>query len=305
MIGFSLAGPILNFFGINAAFLIGAVSLVLAFIVAQFLPEIKTKVADKYASFFSERSAHRVVHITVEEGRLSLDFIRSKPAVAFSLFLLASVQGIIGVLAVVMSSYMEKVLKIHATDASYFLMIPLGLGMILGAYAIGRFATNIPRRYLVIPAILITGVLFMVTGLIPSLAYYFQASELPARLLHPRYFFRAPSLATSFAIAAFFLGVAAVSIIIPSQTVLQENTTESVRGKIFAVLGVTMNVTSIVPIILAGILSDLFGPAPIFFGMGLLVFAFGFVAKNPSVFFHEHHLPLRLRQFLGMGHWEK
>ncbi len=306
MLGFSLAGPILSFFGINSAFLIGVAALSIAFLVAQYLPVIKVnKVHKKYDNFISIHNISNIFKITYDEMRETLGFIRSKWAILMAISLLACSQGVIGVLAVLMSSYMETVLHIKATDASYFLMIPLGLGMISGAYLIGRYAHNKPRRSIVVPALSAAGLIFILAGFTPDIAHFFQARELP-QYLHPRprFFLRAPSLSAMFALGAYILGLCAVGIIIPSQTVLQENTTEKMRGKIFAVLAVLMNVLSIIPVIVAGAISDVFGPTPIFVLMGAIIFIAGILASYPHRFFPERHLPHSFREFLGLGHWE-
>ncbi len=306
MIGFSIAGPILNFFGINMAFLLGVAALLIAFAMAQSLPSIKSsRIHKKYQNFLSLNNLHNVLDITISETKETVSFIRSQITVLVSITVLAFSQGIIGILAVVVSPYMETVLHIHATDASYVLMIPLGLGMISGAYLIGRFAHNWPRRSVVVPGLIMAGVIFILVGFVPEIAEYFQSRELGGRIPHPRYFFRAPSLSAYFALGAYILGLCAVAIIIPSQTVLQENTNEKMRGKIFAVLAILMNVLSIIPVVLAGIIADIFGPSPIFIFMGGFILIAGLLAYKPSFFFQRHHLPFRAREFLGLGHWDK
>ncbi len=184
-------------------------------------------------------------------------------------------------------------------------MLPLGLGMISGALVIGKFFHSIPRRLVVIPAIILAGVLFIGVGVAPDITRALDATELPQKIRHLRYFFNAPSLASTFAIGAYLLGLATVSIVIPSQTVLQESTNAQNRGKILSVLAVLMNAFAAIPVILAGVLSDLFGVRPIFIGVGIVIFIIGVLALKPSLFFDKDHLPLTIREFLGLGHWER
>ena len=305
MIGFSLAGPLLNFFGINYVFYLAFGAMFLAFISAQFLPTIKVaNIHAKYNNLLSFRNIRKIVNITFKEATETWQFIRGNLAVAVAIGLLSAIQGIIGSLAVVMPSFMEKVLRIHATDTSYFVMVPLGLGMVVGALIIGKWAHNNPRRSVVIPSIVAAGVIFILAGLIPSIAEILQASDLSSKIPHPRYFFRVPTLSATYAIGAFLLGLVAVGIIIPSQTVLQENTNTRNRGKIFAVLAVIMYAISAVPVLLAGLLADLIGPSAIFLGMGVVVFIAGVIALRPNQFFRERYLSDRIRAFLGLGHWQ-
>jgi MFS family permease len=95
-----------------------------------------------------------------------------------------------------------------------------------------------------------------------------------------------------------------VSILVPTQTVLQENTPESSRGKVFSVLGVAISAFSLIPILLSGLLADIFGVTPIFIGLGVVVILTGLFGLRPNFFFERKQLPYKFREFLGLGHWE-
>lgn len=306
MVGFSIGGPILNHFGINSLFIMGAVILLFAFVLAQNLPTIKVLSAKgKSIPRLSFSKIGRIFDLTVPEVKKTLKFIRGKVSLVAAIGLLSLVQGVIGVLAVITPSYLETVLRIHATDASYFVMLPLGFGMVTGALVVGRFFHNLPRRFLVVPAIITSGLLFIIMGLLPLLAQLLQSAELPVHLNRPRYFFRAPSISSFFAVLAFLVGFCTVSIIIPSQTVLQENTVEKNRGKIFAVLFVLMTAFSALTVPLAGALADLFGVTVVMVGLGIVTLSLGVFGRCPSWFFKTQHLPRRVVEFLGTGHWER
>jgi MFS family permease len=296
MIGFTLAGPILNLYSINPVFYLGGFLLIIGAFISRKLPKLQVK---------RPASDKKILAVIGSETRETLRFIKGKLPIAISIGLLAAVQGVIGVLAVLVPSYMERILHVHATDASLFLMLPLGLGMVVGALVIGKFFHSVPRRVLVIPAIIIAGLLLFGVGVAPDIARALDATELPSRIRHLRYFFNAPSLASSFAVGAFLLGLSAVAIIIPSQTVLQEHTNDQNRGKIFAVLAVMMNTFAAIPVALAGVFSDLFGVRPIFISLGTLVFIIGILAMKPAIFIGESLLPFGIKEFLGLGHWEK
>lgn len=306
MVGYSIGGPILNIFGIDTIFILGAAMLAAAFVLAQSLPPIKSsRVSEEFDRSLSPINFKRVLRVTYSETKATVKFIRGKLNVAVAIGLLSTIQGVVGVLAVVMPSYVERVLHIHATDASYFVMLPLGLGMVSGAFLTGRLFYNRPKRFVVLPAMLGAGIVFFLIGLAPTLAQIVQSPELPLHLSKTRYFFRAPSISFWFGVAAFILGLFTVSVIVPCQTVLQENTTEKNRGKIFAALSVIMTAFAAVPVLLAGSLADIFGATSILAGLGIIVFGAGLLARFPGFFFHENHLPKKLREFLGFGHWEK
>jgi MFS family permease len=297
MIGYTLAGPVFDILGINTIFYLSGGALVLAFLMSQGLPPLK--------SGSHKKISQGIFKLTLAETKRTVNFVRGKLNVATAMGLLSGVQMGIGILAVMVSSYMERILKIQATDASFVLMLPLGLGMVSGALIAGRFFASIPRRFIVRPAILLAGVILFVVGLVPVMAPHIKALELYSYIDRLRYFFHVPILSTTFAVGAFLLGICAASIIIPSQTILQENTPAPIRGKIFAVLSVMMNAFAALPILLAGGLADLFGETAVFMGMGVIVFLIGCIALKPAMFFAEHALPYNIRAFLGLGHWGK
>lgn len=306
MIGFTAGGPILNAFGINTIFFTGAGLLIIASFMARQLPVIKSVHAPlRFRDFLKESKIKGIVSLAGREVREIVAFIRGKLAVAAAIGLLSAVQGLVGVMAVISPAYLERELHIHAADSSYFVMLPLGLGIVIGALLVGKLFNNLPRRAVVIPAVAVAGIIFILIGLVPEIAKVTGLSEIPQHALRPRYFFRAPSISALFSIMAFILGFVAALIIVPSQTVLQEATPEEDRGKLFAVLAVIMTAFAAAPVILAGGLADVFGPAPIFIGLGIIILIFGLIAWCPGWFFQKSHLPFKMREFLGLGHWER
>lgn len=297
MIGFAVSGPILTHIGIDMIFILGASLFGVGFIFSQRLPALST--------IKPKISLGNIFTLTIKEAKQTLKIVQGKINVAVAIGLLASVQATVGALATLMPSYLETVLKIHAAESSYFLMIPLGLGTILGALTLGKLASNIPRRYIVVPAIVLAGMVFLLVGFTPKLAEFIRYSEVLHNRQTLRYVLQVPSLSGLFAIAAFAIGVCAVSIMIPSQTVIQENVTDKVRGKIWSILVLIMNAFSVVVVLLSGVLSDLFGVTPIFIWLGIIILMIGLIAAKPGYFFKSYHLPYKFRHFLGQSHWQK
>ncbi len=302
LLGYGVSGPVIANFGINFVFLGGAAFLLVAFLLANKFPSIKTpsdSLSRKLLSSIEKRKILEIRSVMKTEIRGTLDLVRGKLSVSSSILILAGIQAMIGVTAVLIPSFLERVLQISATDASYILIAPLGLGMILGALVVGRLGHLIPRRKLVGRAIIIAGLLLFLVGVAPLISPAIQYFPKP----RPLPFFHQPSLSTILAVGSFLLGMAMVSILIPSQTVLQENTPENDRGKVFAFLAVCMSAVSLLPVLFAGILADIFGTMPIFIGLGGIIFLAGLFTLKPEFFFEEYHLPQNVREFLGLGHW--
>lgn len=288
LIGFGLAGPLINYFGINFIFILGGSVLILAFFLTIKFPSIinrSDQEGKKLIKALGVRAYASIRQIIYLEVKKTLWVIRGKFPVLFSIMILSGVQVVIGVLAVLIPSFLEREIHIRPTDASLVLIMPMGLGMILGGYLIGKIGQNMPKRTIVSFGVVVAGLLFFLVGIVP--------------------FFLKTSLSSILAIASFLIGLAMVSIIIPSQTVLQENTPEQIRGKVFSVLGGLMQGLALIPVLLVGVLSDFFGVLPIFMGLGGVIILIGLFALKPSFYFDEHHLPYKLREFLGLGHWEK
>lgn len=304
LLGFGLAGPLINHLGIDFVFGAGGVLLFGAFLLSLLFPSIRSAPdaqGKKLISALGHKKYSDIWQIGITEIADTLQLIRGKLPVFTSIMILAGVQMGISIMAVLAPGFMEKSLQIKATDASYVLIIPLGLGIVTGGLVLGRIGNKLVRRRLVSKGILFAGLLTFIVGIAPlispAIRYFSHSRPLP--------FFYQPSLSKILFLGSFLMGIAMISILIPSQTVLQENTPEEDRGKVFAVLGVVMAGLSLIPVLLAGIFADLFGTTPIFIFIGVLVILAGLFGLKPSLFFKEKSLPYKVREFLGLGHWEK
>lgn len=304
LIGFGLAGPLINHLGIDFVFGLGGMVLAVAFLLSLSFPSINTvpdAQSKRLISALHSKRYSEIWKIGRSEILETIRLIRGKLSVLVSIVILAGVQMGTGILAVLVPGFLEKTLQIKATDATYVLVIPLGLGIIIGGIILGRFGHKFVRRKLVARGILFSGVLALLVGTAPFISpaiNYFR---------HPRpvpFFYQLP-LAKILVVISFLLGIAVVSVLVPSQTVLQENTPEKDRGKVFAVLGVAMSGLALIPILVAGLLADLVGTAPIFIGLGVLIMIIGLLGLKPSIFFKKEHLSYRIREFLGLGHWDE
>lgn len=303
LLGFGLAGPLINHLGIDFAFGLGGVVLGVAFLFSLMFPSIKTipdAQGKKLMLALSKRDYFKIKEIGLYEIMDTMRLIKGKLSVLSSIVILAGVQMSIGIVAVLVPGFLEKSLQIKVTDATYVVVIPLGLGIVIGGIVLGRFGSQLVRRKLVAKGILFGGIISFLVGVAPlispAISYFRHPRPVP--------FFYQPPLAKILVVLSFLLGIAVVSILVPSQTVLQENTPEEDRGKVFSVLGVAMAGLSLIPIFVVGVLADIFGAAPVFIGFGALVIVVGLFGLKPSLFFKKAHLSYRIREFLGLGHWE-
>lgn len=302
LVGFGLAGPLINHLGIDFVFVLGGIVLAIAFILSMLFSSIKSipdSEGKKLIMAFATKKYSLIKQIVLLEIFETINYIKGKLIILTSILILAGVQMITGVLAVLMPGFLEKSLQIKATDASYILVIPLGLGVVIGGLVIGRIGKFIRRR-LVSKGILVAGLLLFLMGISPLISPAINYFRHP----RPMPFFYQPPLSKTLMLGSFLLGIAMVSVVVPSQTVLQENAPHRDRGKIFSVLGVAMSGLSLIPVLLSGILADIFGTTAIFSALGFLIILVGLFGLKPNLFFQESHLPYHLREFLGLGHWK-
>jgi MFS family permease len=85
---------------------------------------------------------------------------------------------------------------------------------------------------------------------------------------------------------AFIAGIAYAGVAIPSQTQLQEDLPEDVRGRVFGILNMLVSVSSFLPIIIVGPISDLIGTGTVMLVVGVSVLASGVA----SVFLRDPNL---------------
>lgn len=304
LLGFGLAGPLINNFGIDYVFGLGGALLTAAFLLTYKFPSITSKPHEqgkRLTKALKSLNISEIKQVGVSEVGQTLKLIHGNLPILVSLMILAIVQVVIGILGVLIPAFFEHSIQVNAADASYVLILPLGLGMVIGGIILGKIGQKFPKRRLVGAGILAAGLMFFIVGMAPLISPVIKHFPKP----RPLPFYHRPPLASILAVGSFLLGMAMVSIVVPSQTVLQESTSDQIRGKVFSVLGVLMAALTLVPVLLVGFLADAFGTMPIFIAMGGSIAILGFLALKPDFYFEQHHLPYRVREFLGLGHWEK
>lgn len=302
LLGFGLAGPLIDVLSISAIFLIGASILFLAAILALFFPNnlySHTDEASQIRFAIKKRQFTRIITLVITEIKSTFQVISKQFEVVFAIAIMAGVQVIIAIMAVVVPGFLETVVHINATNASYVLVIPLGVGMILGGLLIGKFGNKFPKRMVVGTAILTAGLIFLLGALAPIFSPAIKYLHLPTTL---PFFYQIP-LSTVLAFGAFLLGVSLVAISVPAQTVIQEYTSDHTRGKVFALLSTIMAATAIIPVLLVGTISQFFGSISVFMILGVIITFLGILALRPSLLISENWISSRLKSFLGQGHW--
>ena len=162
-------------------------------------------------------------------------------------------------------SYMTTVLHRSAND-TYIVLIPATLGIIIVASVLGQGAPKVQRSRIVTTSMIAAGAMLTAIGLIPTVLSSLHVSSLllPAAI-----------------VIALGFGAALGVLLISAFTVLQEATTPESRGRIFGGIFAVINAAIAVPLLLAGVLADVFHSADVpLAGLGVLLLAGGLAAHT-------------------------
>ena len=238
MIGYLLSGPALILFGDKYIFLIIAGMMALAaLLVAQLPPLINGAHQQTVAKIWKE----------LKEG---LAFVKKEKKVAECLGLLVASQGLIAALGALAPAFADKIMRVNINQASVFILGPAALGVGLGAVIVGQWGRRFGKEHLINFGILGAGL-----GLI----------LLPASL-----FF------SILAIFLFFLiGLFNSFVDVPSNTTLQEESDDNVRGRVYGLLTAFGGAAAILPVSVIGILSDAIGIKETIILVGIIIVSYG------------------------------
>ncbi len=136
------------------------------------------------------------------------------------------------------------------------LVAPLGIGLVLGAGILGHLGSRLQQKSLPLIGFIGMGV---------TLAMFTFVHDLWLGIF-----------------CASILGLGASLIAVPMQTLIQEKTPESMRGKVFGFQNNAVNIAVAIPLIIVAPLADKFGLPPVLWGMSGIVTVAGIIAWDST-----------------------
>lgn len=255
IVAYAFSGPLLLILGEKAVFyLITAFfvfSSIFALLIRLTLPAKKEKEKINF----------------ILELKETISVVAKAEKVYHSLFLLTLLNTLILVIAVIGPGYATNVLHIEVEKFPILFVTPAVIGMAIGAIVIGNFLHNKSKQMLAKIGMLITGIavaLFPYGSVLTSREFVKELNNiLPSRLditnVH------------IMVIMAVIIGFAFSLVFVPSNTILQEETTDEQRGKIYGSLNTLVGIASIGPILGVGYAADIFGVSKVLAGIGLFI----------------------------------
>ncbi len=206
-----------------------------------------------------------------EDMKYTLSLISHARNVLTSIFFLALSQTLILVVATIAPGYAVTVLRIPIVQLPMLFVAPAALGTIIGAWIITSYLQNRKKQ------ILITSGIFLSSFSMLLLPYGSKVGSKSfvqiINLYLPR--FLQVDILHIIIIIAFILGLSNSLVFVPANTLLQEETSEEFRGKVYGLLNTFIGVLSLLPIIIVGGLADLIGVGAVISGIGVFLFALG------------------------------
>lgn len=248
LIAYALTGPSLLLFGEKYIFIL----LVLLFTIASFL--ISLIKVPKVEELREER--HFLSFL--KEIKNALPFFVKAKKIYSPLFLLSLSQFIILVLAVIGPGYAQNALHIKVEIFPLIFVAPAALGTILGAVLLANYFQSASLEKSATIGVFLSA--FSV-GLLPFISFTISSTNNIIFVL--------------IGLVAFLLGFSNALVFVPSNTLLQEETSSDVRGKVYGLLNTLSGLVSFFPIVMVGGLADFFGVNKVLIGIAFIIAIIG------------------------------
>ncbi|MGH7610073.1 MAG: MFS transporter [Candidatus Dormibacteria bacterium] len=188
------------------------------------------------------------------EIRGTLAVIRASRVLPFAFAMLTLALAIVFTIFALSAGYMQHVL-LSKPQNSYILLIPATLGMVLAGTVISRLATLAAMGVKsVVRGLSIAGGAMLVLGVLPPILDRLHVD---------------PALVPLAIVLAFIFGLGLGGVLIPCLVMIQEETEESTRGKIFGGAFLAINLAIALPLLVAGAIADLVGASDVVGALGV------------------------------------
>jgi MFS family permease len=257
VIGYGIAGPLAATGGDQLPIGLAAIMFAIATVACSILPHTAS-----HGAAVKLRDAYRSVFTQLREG---LDVVRQSGAIRYGLSQLTLVWSTVGVVMVIVPIFTSQVLGLDLREVSRIIILPIGIGMLAGGYVLNKARRHFAIRRIVGCNLALAGLAVGFLGQVRGLADFLVAhgwfwSDNPAHVAE-----------TLTSIGSTLLGLGIAVVMIAAQTMIHVNTEPKLRGRIFGVLGTSINAANTIPVLLAGFLADIFKVTTVVTGIGVVL----------------------------------
>jgi MFS family permease len=272
-LGFALFGSLaVTLAGPQGLLLVVAALYLVASVFCFTLPSIRTE-HPGMSPLQAVADAERAVSSVFGQLREGLAYIRLNPTIAWSIVYLGATASLVGVLGVLGPGFARQTLGLDAKDL-VLIVLPVGLGVVLGILALNSIGPLVARRRLIETGLVVLGALMAVLAVVGQVPRFISGVDAQTSLDLSSVI----SVLSVVVAVAFLAGVAYAAVAISSQTQLQEELPEDIRGRVYGVLFTLISVASFVPVIIVGPIADLVGTAAVLLGVAAVIAGTGIVS---------------------------
>lgn len=263
LIGYILSGPALLLLGrTNTIALLISLFFISAFIVT------RIKLVSRKESSDENLSSLRSFSITREAKEIFI-FIRRVRKVMHALFMITIAQSVIFMFAVLAPGYVTTILEAPLESLSLILIAPAGVGLGIGAFMLGSMSKKIKHTLISAIGFMIVGIVFILMPLASRVTSYGFVQSLNSFLPQIMHI----NILHIIVLMAFIAGFGFSLVFVPSNSTIQIETSEEMRGRMYGLLSSLIGAVSFLPVILAGGLADVLGVGAVIMGVGFLMIA--------------------------------
>jgi MFS family permease len=256
ILGFGVAGFLNKYLGFGHTLYLCSFLVFLAFVSVWFLPSLKSEITKTTGNI-----EHAIAQYFARFAE-GYQFIKSYKTIKLPFLLILGVQVVISVLTVVVPVLAKDILEIDLNLAGLYIIVPAGIGAVVGAITVPKLIKNGWRKKRIIESSLISAVVLFF-----FLAFSFLGLSGILRALLG-------------SLTIMLAGVSFVGIIIPSQTYIQEATPGGLRGRVFGNFWFFVTLVTVLPMIFAASYADLFGVKSLFGILGFTTLTVWLVSRR-------------------------
>lgn len=259
LLGFAILGPLLSqILGVDMLFVVTMVGFAISAALTLWLPAMP--LPHRVSSVQTSNPLRRIWG-EIREGLVFIGQDRILMKVIAYLTFATTVFMLVAALA---PNFVATVVGLPPSDIGY-IVAPAGLGVIAGVVLVPRLSNRFHRESLIDWAVILGGVSLLLLALSRAILTALLAPGPVPQMLE---------VVVAGALAAI-LGICNALVLVPSQTILQERSHESIRARVYATFFTITSVVSFVPIFFAAAAADLFGVVKVLAAVAMMLIMVG------------------------------